>query len=126
MLRMIKPYMTLFVTPTEVRKMHLALDLLKREYFSHFDYIIILCTTLQYNKTYYRPKWFLTNPDIIQILLSDTPGNSLYHWTEQLSAHLVGHKTLFLIDDIISNKMLNKQSQTLLGLAAFGGHKGHL
>ena len=36
MLTMLEPHMVLFVAPTGVGKTHLALDLLKQEYFNHF------------------------------------------------------------------------------------------
>ena len=39
----LEPHMALFVAPIGVRKTLLALDLLEREYFNHFDFIVILC-----------------------------------------------------------------------------------
>ena len=47
-----EPLIALFVAPTGVGETHLALDLLKKEYKNHFDFIIIICLTLRYNKTY--------------------------------------------------------------------------
>ena len=64
---MTEPRTALFVAPTGVGKIHLALDLLEQEYLNHFDLIVIICTTLRYNETYYRRKWFWTDPYIIQI-----------------------------------------------------------
>ena len=49
---MTESYTALFVAPTGVGKTHLALDLLEKEYFNNFDYVIILCPTLHYNETY--------------------------------------------------------------------------
>ena len=46
-----EPHTALFVAPTGVGKTHLALDMLEREYLNHFDFIITICTTLQYNVT---------------------------------------------------------------------------
>ena len=42
----------MFVAPTGVGKTHLALDLLKKEYINHFNFIIIICPTLKHNETY--------------------------------------------------------------------------
>ena len=56
----------------------------------------------------------------------DSPGNCLYNWIEKLGNLLARQNTLFLIDDIIAGKTLNKQRQPLLGLAILGRHKGHL
>ena len=37
-----EPHTALFVAPTRVGKIHLALNLLEKEYQNHFDFIIIL------------------------------------------------------------------------------------
>ena len=84
--------------------------------------IIIICTTLQYNITYRSRKWFLTNPDFIQI----EPSNHLYDCIERIGDLLAGSKTLFLIDGITANETLDKRRNPLLKLAISGRHKGHL
>ena len=105
--------MALFVAPTGIGRIHLALDLLEREYLNHFNFIIILCPTLGYNKTYCLWKWFWDDHYVIPI----DPGNHLYDWIERLSNHLAHHKTLFLIDDIIADEIFYKRRQPLPGLA---------
>ena len=112
----------LFVAPTGVRKTNLALDLLEHEYFDHFDFIIIICTTLHHNITYRSQKWFLTYSYITLI----EPGDRLYNWIKKLSNNFIGFKTLSLTGDIIANETFNKQMQPLLDLAISGRHKGHL
>ena len=116
-----EPHTVLFLDPTGVGKTHLALDLLEGEYFNHFNFTVIICPTLRYNKTYHRRKWFWTDPHIIPIEL----GSCLYDWMEKLGILLPGSKTLFLIDDIIANETLKKQRQPLLQLAILRRHKGH-
>ena len=116
-----EPHTALFVAPTGVGKTHLALDLLEREYLSHFDFIVILCPTLRYNKTYKSQRWFWNDPCIILV----EPDDQLYEWIEKLGSHFAGSKTLFLIDDIISDKNLDKRRKPLLGLAISGRHKNH-
>ena len=44
---------------------------------------------------------------------------------EKISNLLTGDKTLFLIDDIITDETLNKHHQPLLELAISGRHRGH-
>ena len=110
MLAMLEPHTALFVAPTGVVKIHLALDLLEKEYFNYFDFIIIICTTLKRNETYRSQKWFWTDPDIILIEL----GNRLYDWIEGIGNLLAGSKTLFLIYNIIADKTLDKRRQFLL------------
>ena len=111
----------LFIAPTGVRKMHLALDLLKSEYGNHFNFIIIICLTLEHNQTYKSRGWVRTDPDVILL----EPKNDLYYLIEKISKLLAGSKTLFLIDDIIADEALNKRHQPLLDLAISGRHRAH-
>ena len=49
---MLELHTALSVAPTGVEKTHLALDLPEKEYLNHFDFIVIICTTLKHNETY--------------------------------------------------------------------------
>ena len=115
---MLKPHTALFVAPTRVGKMHLALNLLEKEYRNHFDFIIIICPTLKHNETYRSRKWVWTDPEVI---LTE-PGNNLYGWIEKIGNLLDGSKTLFLIDDDIADET---RRQPLLDLAISGRHRKH-
>ena len=111
----------LFVAPTGVGKMHLALNLLETECFNHFDFIIIICPTLKHNETYRSRKWFWTDPRVSLI----EPGNRLYDWIKMVGNELAGCKTLFLIDDIIADEALDKGRQPLLELTMSERHRAH-
>ena len=111
----------MFVAPTGVGKTHLALDLIESEYRDHFDFIVIICPTLEHNETYKSRDWVWNDPDVIHI----EPGNQLHYFIEKYSTLLAGSKTLFLIDDIIADEALNKRRQLLLGLAISGRHRAH-
>ena len=111
----------LFVAPTGVGKTHLALILLETEYRNHFDFIVIICSTLRYNSTYKSRGWVWNDPEVIPI----EPGNNLYYLIEKISNLLTGSTTLFLIDDIIADETLDKRHQPLLELAILGRHRGH-
>ena len=112
----------LFVAPTGVGKMHLALSLLENEYGNHFDFIIIICPMLEHNETYKSRGWVWNDPDVIPI----EPDNNLYYLIEKISNLLAGSKTLLLIDDIIADETLDKRRQLLLGLVISGRHRNHL
>ena len=116
-----EPHTALFVAPTGVGKTHLALSLLENEYRNHFDFTVIICSTLRYNSTYKSRSWVWNDPDVIPI----EPGNQLYYLIEKISNLLTGDKTLFLIDDIIADETLDKCRQQLLELAIPGRHRGH-
>ena len=48
--------------------------------------------------------------------------DTLCQWVEKLSQLLAGSEILFIIDDIISDKSLDKWKQSLLKLAILGKH----
>ena len=93
--------------------MHLALNLLENEYREHFDFIVIICPTLEYNEMYKSQSWVWNDPDDIPI----EPGNRLFDWIEKISKLLTGLKILLLIDDINADEALDRCCQLLLGLA---------
>ena len=110
----------LFVAPTGVGKTHLALNLLESEYRDHFNFIVIICPTLVHNFTYKSRGWVWNDPDVIPI----EPGNNLYYLIEKISNLLAGSKTLFLINDIVTDETLDKRLQPLFELAISGRHIG--
>ena len=113
-----EPHTALFIAPTRVGKMHLALNLLENEYRNHFDFFVIICPMLSCNETYKSRGSVWNDPDVIPM----EPGNQLYYLIEEISKLLTGSKTLFLIDDIIADEALDKRHQPLLGLAISGRH----
>ena len=52
-----EPHTALFIAPTGVGKTHLALNLLETEYRDHFNFIVIICPTLEHNETYRSRGW---------------------------------------------------------------------
>ena len=47
----------IFIVKKKKKKSHLVLELIEKEYNKHFDYIIIICPTLQENSTYHAKEW---------------------------------------------------------------------
>ena len=85
-----EPYTALFIAPTGVGKTHLALSLLENEYRNHFNFIVIICPTLQCNSTYKSRGWVWNDPDVILI----EPGNHLCYLIEKISNLLAGSVTI--------------------------------
>ena len=102
-----KPHTSIFIGQTSCGKTHLVLELIEKEYNKHFDYIIIICSTL-------RDKIWLVEPK-----------DNLYQWIKKLSEMLQFFEVLFIIDDIIANESLDKRRQPLLELSNSGRHRGH-
>ena len=116
-----KPHATIFTGPKGCGKTHLVLDLIEKEYSKHFDYIIIICPTRRWNKTYHSKEW-VKNDDKVWLI---EPKHRLYQWIEKLSQMLARSETLFINDDIISNEGFDKRWPSLLELAISGRHRGH-
>ena len=116
-----EPHTALFKAPTGIGKMHLALSLLENEYRDHFNFIVLICPTLENNETYKSQSWVWNDPEVIHI----EPGNQLYYWIENISRLLSGVKTLFFINDMIADEALDRRRQPLLGLAILGRHRQH-
>ena len=115
------PHRTIFTGQTGCGKTHLVLDLIEKEYKKHFNYIIIICSTLQVNKTYHVRDW-IKNDDKVCLI---EPKDNLYQWIGKLSQLLASFEILFIIDDIIANKDLDKRRQSLLELSTSGRHENH-
>ena len=71
-----EPHTALFVTPTGVGKPHLSLNLLENDYRHHFDFIIIICPTLEHNEMYKSRGSVWNELDVIPI----EPGDQLYQF----------------------------------------------
>ena len=97
------------------------MDLIENEYRDHFNFIVIICPTLEHNETYKSQGWVWNDPDVIPI----EPDNILYYLIEKISKLLTGSVTLFLVNDIIANEALDKRLQQLLELAISGCHRRH-
>ena len=95
--------------------------MIEKEYNKHFDFIIIICRTLQENSTYHAKDW-IKNDDKVWLI---EPKDNLYQWIEKLSEFLRFLDVLFIVDDIIANKDLDKRRQPLLELSISGRHRRH-
>ena len=116
-----KSHTTIFTGPTGCGKTHLVLDLIEKEYTKHFAYIVIICPTLRWNKTYHFKDWIKNDDKVWLIEPKDKP----YQWIEKFSQLLARSETLFIIDVIISDEGLDKRRQPLLELAISGRHRDY-
>jgi hypothetical protein len=110
-----------FSGPTRCGKTQRLLDLIEKEYRGHFDNIVIICPTLRWNAPYLERSWVWKDPYVFLI----EPEDKLIWWIEKLGDLLAGEETLFIIDDCIAHKDLNKTRSALLNLAVLGRHMEH-
>ena len=116
-----KPHTAIFTDQTGSGKTQLVLDLIEKECNKHFDFIIIICSTLRENDTYHAKEWIKND---VKVWFVD-PKDNLYQWIQKLSEFVRFLEVLFFIDDIITNKDLDKRRQPLLELSISGRHRGH-
>ena len=100
-----EPHTTIFTGSTSCGKTHLVLDLIQKEYNKHCDYIIIICPTLPWNKTYNSKDWIKNNDKVWLI----EPKDKLYQWIEKLPQLLARSEIQFIIDDVIAKEVLDKK-----------------
>ena len=116
-----KPHAAIFTGQTGCGKNHLVLELIEKEYNKHFDFIVIIYPMLRENSTY-RDKERLKTDDNVWLV---DPKDKPYQWIEKLSGLLQFLEVLFIIDDIIANKGLDKSGLPLLELSTSERHRGH-
>ena len=116
-----KPHTTIFTGQTGCEKTHLVLDLIEKEYKKHFDYIIIIRPTIRWNGPYHARGW-IKNDDKVWVMEAKY---NLYQWIGKLLQLLARFETLFIIDDIIANKELDKRRHPLLELSISCRHWGY-
>ena len=115
------PHTSIFIRQTGSGKTRLVLELIEKEYNNHFDYIVIICSTLQENDTCHAKEW-IKNDDKVWLV---DPKDNLYQWIKKLSELLRILDELFIMNDIIANKSLDKRRQLLLELSISGRHRRH-
>ena len=62
-----EPHTSIFTGPTDCGKSHFVLELIEKESNKHFDYIIVICPTLRWNKTYHARGW-IRNDDKVWLI----------------------------------------------------------
>ena len=115
------PHSAVFTGQTGCGKTQKVLDLLLNEYKFHFEYIVILCPTLEDNKTYHKCQVLWTDDDVFLI----DPKDQLLDLINKFSIMFRGFETLFILDDCIADEELDKKRTKLLNLAISGRHREH-
>ena len=107
------PFNMLIVGMTGSGKTQFLLDMLETEYNSVFDYIIIVCPTIEWNTTYIN--WsHLSDNGVIQIPCSQEMIN---HVLKAVSTIFRGTNTLIIVDDCAASQAVKKRVSELVRLA---------
>lgn len=82
------------------------LDLLEGSYTGTFQNIVILCTTVRYNKSYNIASWVLRDSEVFIV----DPDERLHDYMLAFSLLFAGQPTLYVIDDCAASKALAKMT----------------
>ena len=100
-----KPHTAIFLGQTGCGKTHIVLELIEKECNKHFDYIVIICPTLQENNSTYNAKGWIKKDDNVWLV---DPRDNLYQWIKKLSELSRFLEVLFIIDDPLLMKALTR------------------
>jgi Cdc6-like AAA superfamily ATPase len=112
------PFNMLLVGMTGSGKTQFLLDMLETEYNRVFDYIVIVCPTINWNTTYLN--WsHLNDHGVIKIPCSQEMIN---HVLQAVSTIFRGTNTLIIVDDCASSQAVKKRVSELVRLAFSARH----
>ena len=112
------PFNMLIVGMTGSGKTQFLLNMLETEYNRVFDYIIIVCPTIEWNTTYINWR-HLSDHGVIQIPCSQEMIN---HVLQAVSTIFRGTNTLIIVDDCAASRAVKKRVSELVRLAFSARH----
>ena len=119
MLYLDPPFNMLVNGMTGCGKTYFVLDLLENEFRNKFDYIIIICPTFVYNKTYHR-KFIFNDPCIMPAIIQDRLNEVLEKLIDVYKNKT--EQTLIIIDDCANLNDAKIKATALTKLAFHGRH----
>ena len=89
------PHSAMFVGVTACGKTEFLLELLGTVYKNHFEFIVILCPTISYNKTHLSRKWIFDNKNVFIVCAVE---GKLNEWIRLFKGQLQRFHKLSLFD----------------------------
>ena len=113
------PHSAIVCLQTGCGKTVFVLSLLEEgPYRGFFGHIVILCPTIEHNKTYKQCPWLWTDPEVYVL----DPGEHVHNYLRAFYLVFKGEPTLFIINDCSATKALTKKKDMLSELAFSGRH----
>jgi nucleoside-triphosphatase THEP1 len=112
------PFNMLLVGMIGSGKTQFLLDMIETEYNRVFDYIAIVCPTINWNTTYLNLS-HLNDHGVIKILCSQ---EMIKHVLQAVSIIFRGTNTLIIVDDCASSQAVKKRVSELVRLAFSARH----
>ena len=114
------PFHMIIVGMTACGETHYLLKMLEEEYKNHFDYIFIVCPTLEDNKTYQNWK-YLEDPDVFVIACDHDKVEEILREIVKFAKNT---NSLIILDDCAASKDVKNRTSELVKLAFSGRHIG--
>lgn len=114
------PFNAMIVGMTACGKTHYLLEMLERDYMGHFDYIVLLCPTFEWNKTYREWK-YIHDPDVIAIPFSSENVDKVIRLVMKT---YTGTNTLIILDDCASGQTIKNRSGQVVNVGFHARHYG--
>ena len=89
-----------------------------RVYRGLFRHIVVLCPTIQHNRTYKQRPWLWTDPEVFVL----DPGERIHDYLRAFYLVFKGEQTLFIIDDCSATNALIQKKDMVSELALSGRH----
>ena len=113
------PFNALIVGPTGSGKSKFLVDQLYGPFRGKFDYIVLICPTFVYNKTFYR---FGENDPRFYVI--DCQQHQVETWLKIEKICFEGTNTLIILDDCAASKDVKGRTGELVHLAFSARHSG--
>ena len=114
------PFNIIIAGMTNCGKTSYLLNMLENEYKNHFDYIILICPTFSWNKTYQEWK-YINDMDVISIECDQDNVDKFLHIISEIYK---GTNSLLILDDCASSKDVKNRTSELVRLAFSARHFG--
>ena len=105
---------------TACGKTHYLLNILEQDYKNHFEYIFIVCPTLEDNKTYQNWK-YLNDPDVFELACAHDEVEKIL---QDIVNFAKNTNSLIILDDCAACKDVKNRTSELVKLGFHGRHIG--
>ena len=112
------PFNMMIVGMTGCGKTHYLLDMLEKDYFGHFDYIFLICSTYFWNHTYQN--W--TYKDSAKFYPLPCDQDSVDDFLTYIVDNVKGTNSLIVLDDCAATQTVKNRVSELVKLAFSARH----
>ena len=114
------PFKMIICGMTNCGKTYYLLNMIEKHYKKHFDYIILICPTFTWNKTYQDWK-YINDPDFIAV---ECDQDNVDKMLQIVQVVYKGTNSLIILDDCASSQDVKNRTSELVKLAFSARHFG--